>query len=152
MLREGAHCLGDNGFAPTGTECRVQWFWKEDVSLRWPESRTKSHVRSTWRASSENGLRMSALHVKLNCSPKSDKLYHCNLEIWKEISIINLIIQSKKVSVRKRLTVLVENFAHDDWWEFRFLEKCTRKPEGKEIRKELYGERNTDTAQATCAL
>ena len=21
---EGAHCLGDNGFAPTGTECRVQ--------------------------------------------------------------------------------------------------------------------------------
>ena len=34
--------------APTGTECRVQWFWKEDVSLRWPESRTKSHVRSTW--------------------------------------------------------------------------------------------------------
>ena len=48
MLREGAHCLGDNGFAPTETKCRVQWFWKEDVSLRWPESRTKSHVRSTW--------------------------------------------------------------------------------------------------------
>ena len=30
--------------------------------------------------------------------------------------------------------------------------RYTRKPEGKEIRKELYGERNTDTAQATCAL
>ena len=40
----------DKHFAPTGTECRVQWFWKEDVSLRWPESRTKSHVRSTWKS------------------------------------------------------------------------------------------------------
>ena len=29
-------------------ECRVQWFWEEYVSFRWPESRTKSHVRSTW--------------------------------------------------------------------------------------------------------
>ena len=26
----------------------VQWFWEEYVSFRWPESRTKSHVRSTW--------------------------------------------------------------------------------------------------------
>ena len=26
----------------------VQWFWEEYVSFRWPESCTKSHVRSTW--------------------------------------------------------------------------------------------------------
>ena len=26
----------------------VQWFWEEYVTFRWPESRTKSHVRSTW--------------------------------------------------------------------------------------------------------
>ncbi len=45
---------------------------------------------------------MFALHAKLNCSPKSYKLHHCNLEFWKETSIINLIIQSEKVSNKTR--------------------------------------------------
>ena len=144
MLREGAHCLGDNGFAPTGTECRVQWFWKEDVSLRWPESRTKSHVRSTWTNFTLWLRCVSCAHSDRN------KSKHAVLDLLTGLRYNEH--NHEKVSVRKRLTVLVENFAYDNWWEFRFLEKCTIKPEGKEIRKELYGERNTDTAQATCAL
>ena len=33
MLREGAHCLGDNGFAPTGTKCRCAVILKRRCQL-----------------------------------------------------------------------------------------------------------------------
>ena len=37
-------------------KCRVQWFREEYVSLRWPESHTKSHVSSTWIMYTESHL------------------------------------------------------------------------------------------------